>query len=37
VAADRDAVKKVFTSKQLMDEVKSKGIKLVSYKFLVQP
>lgn len=32
VAADRDAVTKVFTSKEVIDEIKSSGIRLVSYK-----
>jgi chitin disaccharide deacetylase len=34
VAADRDAVTKVFTSKEVIEEVKSSGIRLVSYKYL---
>jgi chitin disaccharide deacetylase len=34
VAADRNAVTKVFTSKEVMDAVKSSGIKLVAYKDL---
>jgi predicted glycoside hydrolase/deacetylase ChbG (UPF0249 family) len=32
VAADRDAVTKVFTSKEVMEVIKSAGIRLVSYK-----
>jgi predicted glycoside hydrolase/deacetylase ChbG (UPF0249 family) len=34
VASDRDAVTKVFTSKAVMDEIRSSNIKLVSYKYL---
>jgi hypothetical protein len=34
VAADRDAVTKVFTSREVMDAVKSSDIKLVAYKNL---
>jgi chitin disaccharide deacetylase len=34
VAADRDGVTKVFTSKEVFDAVKSSGIRLVSYKYV---
>ena len=32
VASDRDAVTKVFTSKEVMQLINKRGIKLVSYK-----
>jgi len=36
VAADRDAVTKVFTSREVMDIIKQRGIKLISYADLKQ-
>jgi hypothetical protein len=34
VASDRDAVTRVFTSKEVIEAVNSSGIRLVSYKYL---
>jgi hypothetical protein len=34
VASDRDAVTKVFTSKEVMDMIRSRNIMLISYKDL---